>query len=360
MTSTLLPKALPCTQLGGGSCAARIKLMWPLVSVFMPTYNHASVIEDAFSGVLAQDYPALEVVIPDDGSTDGTVELIERFARDHPALVRPLLATENVGMVHNFNRGLRACRGEYVVFTAGDDVLLAGKIRAQVEWLEQSDRRVLCGHDVEVFDDATGLVIGRYGDTFPLRRGFGASAIIEQGTLFSGTSVTVRRSALPPGGYDPSLRFLSDVKLQMGVLADGGEYGYVPGVLARYRRHADSVTARQGQTVGHTHQVVADWEAVTTWIRRNHSEYDAVARRRMADTYLAAAKTLVLLADRRAAGAYGARAVRSWPPSAARAAVVTAAAACPPALFRTGVSLKRKLVGERLPFGGVSSGPRGA
>src|SRR4051794_32613779 len=169
MTSTLVPKALPCTQLGGGSCAARIKLMWPLVSVFMPTYNHASVIEDAFSGVLAQDYPALEVVIPDDGSTDGTVELIERFARDHPALVRPLLATENVGMVHNFNRGLRACRGEYVVFTAGGGVLFAGEIRAQGGGVGECPPRVFCGQHAGGFASTTRPGVGRCGGTSPLR-----------------------------------------------------------------------------------------------------------------------------------------------------------------------------------------------
>lgn len=231
----------------------------PLVSVFMPTYNHAHFIDAAVESVVAQDYRPLEIVVSDDASTDGTAERIRDLAARHEGLVVPLFTERNVGMNSNFNRALDACRGTYVAFAAGDDLYLPGKIAAQVAWLEQSPDRVLCGHDVEIF--MTGdpeVVLGRYGQRFPLVAGRGAGHLLRNGILYAGISLMARRDALPPDGYDARMTMLSDWKFFVEVLAGGGEYGYLPDVLARYRRHPDSVTNDLSRSPAKVHEFLAD------------------------------------------------------------------------------------------------------
>lgn len=215
----------------------------PLVSIGIITYNQAAFIEETLTSALEQDYDNLEVVVADDASTDGTAAAIAEFERRYPGRLKPLLHEENVGIAGNCNRMLRACRGQYVAFQGGDDVLLPGKIARQVAWLEADPSRVLCGHDVEIFEWPSGRVLGLWSGRMPLRSGQGPSRVIQAGCPYSATSVMVRATALPPGGYDERLGWSSEWKLWIDCLAKGGHFGYIEGVYARYRRHANNVTS---------------------------------------------------------------------------------------------------------------------
>lgn len=102
----------------------------PLVSVVMPAYNAAPYLEAAIRSVLEQDYPAVELIVVDDGSSDGTPE----FAAGFGERVR-VLCQQNAGPAAARNRGMAAARGELVAFLDADDVWLPGKLRAQVDYL---------------------------------------------------------------------------------------------------------------------------------------------------------------------------------------------------------------------------------
>ena len=141
-----MPPATPSDP-GGGRPAA------PLVSIVILTYNEERWVEEAVRSAVGQDYPRLEVLVADDASTDGTAAIVSRIADEFPDRVAPMLGEENVGVTRNCNRALRACNGRYVAFCGGDDALLPGKIRAQVEWLKGDEERVLCTHDVEIVDE---------------------------------------------------------------------------------------------------------------------------------------------------------------------------------------------------------------
>jgi glycosyltransferase involved in cell wall biosynthesis len=218
----------------------------PVVSVMLPTYNQAAYIEDAVRSAVEQDYPNVQVVVSDDGSTDGTGELVLELARRWPDRVVPIVGEPNVGITLNCNRALARCTGEFVAFHAGDDVFLPGKLRAQVEWLTADARRVLCGHDVEAFDGDTGETLYHMSDVVPLVSGVGAAPWIRRGMLYGGVSMMVRTSALPPWRYDPRVPYASDWLMFIECLAAGGHFGYVDGVYARYRRHPQNVTRAKG------------------------------------------------------------------------------------------------------------------
>lgn len=92
----------------------------PKVSVVMPTYNCSEYIESAIESVFEQTYPDYEIVIIDDGSTDGTKETIKHYLKDDR--VRYFYQS-NTGLPNARNRGLSEARGEYIVFLDADDEL---------------------------------------------------------------------------------------------------------------------------------------------------------------------------------------------------------------------------------------------
>lgn len=214
----------------------------PLVSVFMPAYNQVEFVAEALQSAVDQDYPNLEVVAGDDGSVDGTDDIIRDYARRYPDRVKPIVGEPHVGLTPNCNRTFKTCTGKYIACFAGDDMYLPGKITRQVEWLEADERRVMCGHDVEAFDSDTGRRLSLDSDHGPLRAGRGAEAIVRYGPAYSGVSIMVRASAIPSSGFDERLPIVSDWKFQIDYLAAGGEYGFIEGVYARYRRHVRSVS----------------------------------------------------------------------------------------------------------------------
>lgn len=214
----------------------------PKVSILIISYNQINFIREALDGAVNQDYPNLEVVVSDDGSTDGPAEIIEEYQRRFPHILVALLNRVNSGITANSNIGLRKCSGKYIAFSYGDDVLMPGKVAAQVGWFEADPTRVLCGHRVEVFSETDSA---RHVEPRLLRRGNGANLLIRMGNLFPATSVMVRSKCIPVHGFEPSVPTVTDYIMFIEVLAHGGKFGYVDGLYARYRRHPNNVTNKR-------------------------------------------------------------------------------------------------------------------
>lgn len=213
----------------------------PKVSVLIVSYNQENFIEESVRSAADQDYENLEVVVSDDASSDRTQDLIAELRAEYPpGRIVALLNNDNVGVTPNCNRALRACSGEFVAFSAGDDVFLPGKIQAQIDWFAADPERVLCGHQAEVFYDDGSRPPHPLPN--PLRTGSGADSFIRHGG-FGAVTVMVRAGALPPQGFEEALPLVSDYMLWVEVLAHGGEYGFVPGTFARYRRHGSNMSA---------------------------------------------------------------------------------------------------------------------
>jgi glycosyltransferase involved in cell wall biosynthesis len=251
---------------------------FPLVSVHLISYNHRPFIEDALRSALEQNYENLEIVAGDDASTDGTAEVLRDYAARYPGRVVPVLAATNRGVTANCNATLRACQGKYIAFLAGDDLFVPGKIRAQVEWLEQDERRVLCAHDAVAFESETGRDTFRGSQFWPMKGGVGAADFVETGTMYGGLSIMVRASAVPSFGFDERLPVVSDWKFWIDCLASGGIYGYVPGVLARYRRHSGSVTAQSRLQEKRHRASFTDTLLTLSFVEAEHPHLLAAAR----------------------------------------------------------------------------------
>jgi len=215
----------------------------PLVSIHIVTYNQINFIHETLKSALEQDYDNIEIIVSDDCSTDGTGDIINYYADRYPKIIK-ILGNKNIGITKNCNRALKICRGKYVAFQGGDDVLLQGKIRNQVAWMEEDENRVISGHDVEVFDSNTNRILGIKKQGMPFRKGSGSADIIKYGvaSFYSGTSIMVRRDAIPEYGFDERLPIVSDWKFVVDCLATGGKFGCIEGIYARYRKHGQSIT----------------------------------------------------------------------------------------------------------------------
>ncbi|MEQ3722937.1 glycosyltransferase [Alcanivorax sp.] len=128
----------------------------PLVSILCATYNHANYIEDAIKGFLCQDtgFP-FEIIIADDASTDGTKEIVERYAAKFPRIIKPIFHFEN-----QYSQGFRPPRyfkklikGRYCALCEGDDYWVdSKKLRLQVEGLERNPNVDLSIHPAYMLD----------------------------------------------------------------------------------------------------------------------------------------------------------------------------------------------------------------
>jgi len=113
------------------------------VSVIIPTYNRLPMVKEAVASVLAQEYEDLELIVVDDGSTDGTAEEIRKYG----GRVKLLLNTENRGVSAARNKGILHAKGKYVAFLDSDDLWVKGKLKIQAAFLDENPHYPLCYTD---------------------------------------------------------------------------------------------------------------------------------------------------------------------------------------------------------------------
>jgi len=120
----------------------------PLVSVILPVFNGAPYLAESIGSILAQTYEHFELLIVDDGSTDGSAGIIEGFARREPR-IRPLFLPHG-GISRALNTAVREARGELIARMDADDISLPHRFAVQIEWMRRTGVD-LCGCCAEIF-----------------------------------------------------------------------------------------------------------------------------------------------------------------------------------------------------------------
>ena len=217
-----------------------MKMTHPKVSVFLPTYNQKHFVRETIESILTQNYPNLEVVVGDDGSVDGTQEILLEYKEKYPELFKLILSSKNEGITANCNKILKECTGEYIALFAGDDIWLPGKLLKQVDLMQKKPGASLCVSKVEWFESNTNKTMFIYpsGD-FNVEN----MSIIDIAYYIgcTGASMLVRSNAIPKYGYETSLPMVSDWLFFIEILRNG-DVIFINESLARYRRHGASMS----------------------------------------------------------------------------------------------------------------------
>lgn len=218
------------------------------VSVAIITYNQKSFLRDTLDSVVSQvvSFP-IEIVIGDDGSTDGTQDIIKEYQKRFPDIIVPILNETNIGAGANYKKVICACSGEYVAHLDGDDLMLPGKLEAQCQYLEDNPAASACCHDMEVFESETGEFIRRYNSRVSFKTKT-LSELLRYGSEFCHSSKMFRRNTVKA----EDLKFPTSVVFDwyMHLLhARYGEVHFIDRVFGKYRISSNSVVFSNYQKV---------------------------------------------------------------------------------------------------------------
>ena len=182
----------------------------PAVTVLIDTYNHERFIEEALVSATEQDFPPseMEILVVDDGSTDGTPEIVRKFA----PRVR-LLRKENGGQASAFNFGIPEARGEIVAFLDGDDWWARNKLTRVAETMAADPSLGIVGHGIVIVhrDGSQQLELLRDGFRFRANTIEGARLLRRRGSFLGTSRMTIRRELLARiGGVPEAIRVQAD------------------------------------------------------------------------------------------------------------------------------------------------------
>lgn len=204
----------------------------PLISVVTPSFNQARFLEATIQSVLGQEYPRLEYMIVDGGSTDGSLEIIKKYA----GRLAWWVSEKDQGQTDAINKGFARARGEIFAWLNSDDTYEPGALHAAADYLGTHPDVGLAYGDAN-FIDESGRVIGRFAaaqtDLRRLRRGY--VHIPQQAAFFRGD---LWRSL---GPLDPSFYFAMDYDLWVR-LAGRSQIRYVQQTWANFRLHSAGKT----------------------------------------------------------------------------------------------------------------------
>jgi glycosyltransferase involved in cell wall biosynthesis len=201
----------------------------PLVSIVVPSYNHERYLPEAIDSVLAQDYPSIELIVIDDGSTDGSRAVLERYGDRFHWETQP-----NQGQVATLNRAWLMSKGDILGYLSADDVLMPGAVSAAVACLESHPDAVLAYCDFNLIDPHSAVVRRVRTPEFDYRE------MLTGMVCPPGPGAFFRRSAFEKAGtWHTGFRQMLDYEywLRLGL---HGRFVRIPRVLAAYRVHPGS------------------------------------------------------------------------------------------------------------------------
>lgn len=207
----------------------------PLISVVLPAYNARKFIEQAVQSILDQSFSDFELLVIDDGSTDGTTEILKAITDPRLRLIRH---KTNCGLIHVLNEGIAEAKGEFIARMDADDIAEPGRLETQVQFLEKHPQIGIVGSAIRIID-----CNGDMGQTYLFPE---SHVLVEWSMSFfcpiAHPTVMVRASVIRQhGGYSFNAIHAEDYDLwtRMSITT---QFANLTTPLLRLRKHEDSVT----------------------------------------------------------------------------------------------------------------------
>ena len=231
----------------------------PRVSIIITSFNCENYIEETIASAVAQSDVDLEVIVIDDASTDGTLQLaLEAAGRDARVKVYPQAHGGKASIARN--AGLELAQGDYICFLDGDDLYDPSKVESQRKFLDANPGTAAVFHDMKLIDESSEVIAPSFlqkyrflekahayltkltADTYVCNPQFYLYMALEHSSVHT-SSIMLRRSIL----LQTRLRFEEDVRMAEDIefwwaVARGRTLGYIDRQLSSYRVHGGNMT----------------------------------------------------------------------------------------------------------------------
>lgn len=209
-----------------------------VISVIMPAFNSSKYIHEAINSVLSQTYSNWELIVIDDCSTDGTVDIVREYMHDK-SNIRILCLSENKGPGYCRNYGIKHAKGEYIAFLDSDDIWKATKLERQINIVEKGKYQFVCTAR-ECFSEEK--FIGKIDVPNVIDYG-----LIQKNNYINCSSVLIKKDLLLQ--FDESRNLHEDYLLWLNIMKnDILAYG-IQEVLLLYRISKKSITANKLKSI---------------------------------------------------------------------------------------------------------------
>lgn len=212
------------------------------VSIIIPTYNREKTILRAVQSVLEQTYTNLEVLIIDDGSTDGTADIINNIKDDR---IKYIVLEQNGGPSNARNVGVQIAEGEWIAFQDSDDCWHKNKLEKQIEYIERNPQySLIYCMSMNYFLNGNTLIV----PPAPLpdvMEGKMLHTLLQRNVVDTPTMFMKRECFLTVGGFDVRYKALEDWEFMIR-FAKAYEIGYIPEVLMDSYMLNDGVSSNLG------------------------------------------------------------------------------------------------------------------
>lgn len=217
----------------------------PLVSVNVIVYNRQHTIRACMESILQQDYPNLEIIVVDDGSSDKTVDLIKSYIDPR---IKLHLNEKNKGIIYTRNRALSLSNGQFVAILDSDDVSIPERISKQVTYLVENKEIAMVASFIDLKDEQGNALPDWEADRKTTTSELIKNTLWKENCI-AHSSVTIRKEIICKYGYDEG--YSEDYMLWMNLVADGYAIAKLKEPLTIYMVNTISATKEQENNYNH-------------------------------------------------------------------------------------------------------------
>ena len=215
--------------------------------IIVPIFNHELYLEECLNALTRLNYPNIEILLCDDGSTDDSYLVAKKWLQRNAGINARLFTQENQGVCKTLNRLICESSGEYLTLCASDDVLLPDGLGDRVDLLEHDNLKLACVGDAELINEhshkiADSAMKTLYNADYDLLRKDIVRELVVRWSIV-GPTLLIRRSAYDVVGfYDESL-LVEDREFYLRLLSRDA-VTFWPHVVASYRIHQNNVSRK--------------------------------------------------------------------------------------------------------------------
>jgi glycosyltransferase involved in cell wall biosynthesis len=207
----------------------------PLISVLMSSYNDEKFIDESVQSILNQSFSDFEFLIINDGSTDNTLKIMQRYTKQDKRIIL-INNKRNLGFIKSLNKGLKKAKGKYIARMDADDVALPNRLQIQFDYLEQNTDIFMAG-TYAINMDENGTKISLFKP--PTNPKMIAKSLETYNCMYHNT-IMFRNSG--EYFYREKMTYTEDNDLYLRFLSDGKKIANIPILLVKYRRSPNSTS----------------------------------------------------------------------------------------------------------------------